>query len=117
GFLDIPGALSDATTGLGLTMLPAHVFAQRLEDLSVSDDSTVVLYSAGQIMWATRVWWMLHSIGCDRALVLDGGYQKWKQEGGPIDDRVPSLPRGRLGVRRRERAFAGKDEVLAAIGS
>lgn len=116
-FLDIPGRLSDTTSGLRLTMLPAEEFAQRMADLSVSDASTVVLYSAGQIMWATRVWWMLHSIGFDRALVLDGGYQKWKLEGGPIDDRVHDLSRGHLGVHRRERAFACKDEVLAAIRS
>ncbi len=115
GFLDIPGTLSDTMSGLRLTMLPADEFAQRMADLSVNDDSTVILYSAGQIMWATRVWWMLHSIGFDRAFVLDGGYQKWKQEGGPIDDRVPGLPRGRLSVHRRERAFASKGEVLAAI--
>jgi len=116
-FLDIPNGLSDRTSGLRLTMLPAGEFAQRMADLSVSDDSTVVLYSAGQIMWATRVWWMLYLIGFDRALVLDGGYQKWKQEGGPVDGLVTALPRGRLRIRRRERAFASKDEVLAAIGS
>lgn len=116
-FLDIPNALSDKSSGLRLTMPPAETFARRMSEHGVSDDTTVVLYSAGQVMWATRVWWMLHSIGFDRARVLDGGYQKWKREGRAVDDSLPQYERGHLSVNRRERAFAGKDEVLAAIGS
>ncbi len=115
GFLDIPNVLSDKTSGLRLTMLPADLFAARMAAHGVSDDSVVVLYSAGQVMWATRVWWMLHAIGFDRALVLDGGYQKWKREGGPFDDRPSPYPPGNLTVRPRVRSFASKHEVLAAI--
>ncbi len=115
GFLDIPNVLSDKTSGLRLTMLPADLFAARMAAHGVSDDSVVVLYSAGQVMWATRVWWMLHAIGFDRALVLDGGYQKWKREGGAVDDRPSSYAPGNLTARPRVRSFASKHEVLAAI--
>jgi len=115
GFLDIPNVLSDKTSGLRLTMLPADLFAARMAAHGVSDDSVVVLYSAGQVMWATRVWWMLHAIGFDRARVLDGGYQKWKREGGSVDNRPPLYPPGSLTVRPRVRSFASKHEVLEAI--
>jgi len=48
-------------------------------------DSRVVLYSIGTMMWATRFWWMLRSLGFDRAAVLDGGLDKWKAEGRPTE--------------------------------
>jgi thiosulfate/3-mercaptopyruvate sulfurtransferase len=115
GFLDIPNVLSDRSSGLRLTMLPTDQFAARMASHGVCDDSTVVLYSAGQVMWATRVWWMLHAIGFDRAMVLDGGYQKWKREGGPVDSQPTPYPPGHLTVRPRARSFADKREVLAAI--
>ena len=47
--------------------------------------SRVVLYSIGSMMWATRFWWMLRSLGFDGAAVLDGGFDKWKAEGRPIE--------------------------------
>ena len=43
----------------------------------------VVLYSIGSMMWATRFWWMLRSLGFDGAAVLDGGFDKWRAEGRP----------------------------------
>jgi len=33
-----------------------------------------VLYSIGTMMWATRFWWMLKSLGFDDAAVLNGGF-------------------------------------------
>ena len=117
GFLDIPNVLSDQASALRLTMLPVDLFAARMAAYGVCDDSVVVLYSAGQVMWATRVWWMLYAMGFDRALVLDGGYQKWKREGGPVDNHPPAYPPGHLTVRPRARSFADRHEVLAAINT
>ena len=36
-------------------------------------------------MWATRFWWMLRSLGFDRAAVLDGGLDAWTAEGRPTE--------------------------------
>ncbi len=116
-FLDIPNELSDKSSGLRLTMPQAEVFASRMAGYGVSDDSSVVLYSAGQIMWATRVWWMLRSIGFDRARVLDGGYRKWQAEGGPVSSEAVRYAPGNLTARPRPETFADRHAVLAAIGA
>ena len=52
----------------------------KLHAPGVGDDSAVVLYNKGFPMWATRVWWMLRSIGFDNVAVLNGGYEKWVKE-------------------------------------
>jgi thiosulfate/3-mercaptopyruvate sulfurtransferase len=81
----------------------------------------VVLYSIGTMMWATRFWWMLRSLGFDDAAVLDGGLDKWKAEGRPFETGAPrgyppatfvAAPRaqGRGGL------FVDAAAVKAAIG-
>ena len=70
-------------------------FAEAMGALGIGDDSRVVLYSAGSIMWATRVWWMLRAFGFERVAVLDGGWEKWKAEGRPVSadpGRYPPAP-------------------------
>lgn len=116
GFLNIPDALSDKSSGLRLTMLPPEEFARRMAAYGVGDDTRVVLYAAGQVMWATRVWWMLRAIGFDNAAVLDGGFSKWKREGKPISNTPCLYTPAILTAHPRPDAFADKGEVLAAIG-
>jgi thiosulfate/3-mercaptopyruvate sulfurtransferase len=75
----------------------------------------VVLYSAGDAWWATRVWWMLRAIGFDAAGVLDGGLRQWIAEGRPLS-REPVLypPAASLTVHPRP-LFTDREGVLAAL--
>ena len=75
----------------------------------------VVLYSAGSIMWATRVWWMLRAYGFEAA-VLDGGFEKWVGEGRPVSTEAASCPRARFDACLRPGLFVDKHAVLEAIG-
>ena len=83
-FLDIQGTISDPDTRLKFMAPAPERFADAMGALGVGDDSRVVLYAAGSIMWATRVWWMLRAFGFEHAAVLDGGWEKWKAEGRPV---------------------------------
>ena len=80
------------------------------------DDSRVVLYSRGSVMWATRVWWMLRAIGFDNASVLDGGWEKWCLDGRPTRQTRCRHPRAALTVKARSEVFVGKATMEAAIG-
>ena len=95
GFLDVPGELSRQDAPVHFMMLPAAQFAAVMGRHGIGDDTRVVLYSRDRIMWATRVWWMLHAMGFDRAAVLDGGFEKWLAEGRPGQHRSlrPTRPR------------------------
>ena len=66
----------------------------------------VVLYSIGTMMWATRFWWMLRSLGFDDAAVLDGGLDKWKPKAGR------SRPARRAAIRRRRFVAAPRDRPV-----
>ena len=81
------------------------------------DDTRVVLYSSAHSMWATRVWWMLHSFGLDNAAILDGGWSKWVAEGRPVSTDACAYPPDQFTARPRAGKFIGKEEVLAAVGA
>jgi thiosulfate/3-mercaptopyruvate sulfurtransferase len=76
-----------------------------------------VLYSIGTMMWATRVWWMLRSLGFDAAAVLDGGFDKWQAERRAIETGEPKgYPPATFTPRPRSGLFVDKTAVQAAIG-
>ena len=81
----------------------------------MGDDTEVVLYSASDAWWATRVWWLLRAIGMDRAAVLDGGQRAWVDEGRPLSREPVRYPSAtRLPVRPRA-VFTDRHGVQAAL--
>ena len=117
GFLDIQGELSDNTTKLRFTMPSADHFAAAMSRHGVGEGARVVLYSAGSIMWATRVWWMLRAFGFDHAAVLDGGWDKWRAEGRPVSTEPCKYSPAEFISRPRPGMVVGKQQVSAALGN
>jgi thiosulfate/3-mercaptopyruvate sulfurtransferase len=67
------------------------------------------------MMWATRFWWMLKSLGFDGAAVLDGGFDQWKAEGRPTESGpARGYPPATFTARPRPGFFVDKGVVLAA---
>ncbi|WP_100639932.1 sulfurtransferase [Marinobacter salexigens] len=59
----------------------AEQFTSAARKLGIEADSLVVIYDNQGIYSAPRAWWMLKSMGLERAFVLDGGLPKWLEEG------------------------------------
>src|SRR5262245_60350081 len=116
-FLDLQGEFSDRTTRLRFMMAPAEQLAAAFGRHGIGDGARVVLYSRGSMMWATRFWWMLRSLGFDGAAVLDGGFDRWQAEGRPVEQGPPKgFPPATFVARPRPGFFVDKQAVLAAIG-
>jgi thiosulfate/3-mercaptopyruvate sulfurtransferase len=116
GHLDLQGELSDASSRLRFTMPSAEQFAGAMSRHGVGDTTRVVLYSAGSVMWAARIWWMLRAFGFDAAAVLNGGLDKWKAEGRALSTEPPRHAPARFVARPRPDLIATKSQVAAAIG-
>lgn len=116
-FLDIQNELSDpeSPSHLRFTMLPSDALTQILGQRGIGDRTRVVLYSRGRSVWATRVWWMLRSIGFDAASVLDGGWEKWMREGRSTSTVKPAFAPASLTPAPRPEVFVAKEAVAAAI--
>jgi thiosulfate/3-mercaptopyruvate sulfurtransferase len=114
-FLDLQGEFSDQATRLRFMMPPLAQLETAFGRHGLGNDSRVVLYSIGTMMWATRFWWMLKSLGFDGAAVLDGGFDKWQTEGLPTE-RGPArgYPPATFVAKSRPGWFVDKQAVLAA---
>src|ERR1700749_3773960 len=114
-FLDLQGEFSDSNTKLHFMMPDVAKLEAAFGRHGVSNDSRVVLYSLGTPMWATRFWWMLQSLGFEKAAVLDGGLDKWKLEGRPIKTgAAKGYKPATFTAQPRSGYFVGKHDVLAA---
>lgn len=93
-FFDLDAA-SDPDTTLP-HMLPSGTrFQAAMRDIGLRDADTIVVYDgSGQNLSAGRAWWMLRSFGHDRVTILDGGIQRWKREGRPLESGPAALPPG-----------------------
>ena len=114
-FLDLQGEASDPETRLRFQAPSPERFAEAMGALGIGDDSRVVLYSAGSIMWATRVWWMLRAFGFNGAAVLDGGWEKWKAEGRPVSTAPAQYPRAQFTAALAPGRFVDRDYVLSRL--
>ena len=115
-FLDLQGEFSDATTRLRFMMPPVAQLETAFGRHGVGPGARVVLYSIGSMMWATRFWWMLRSLGF-AASVLDGGFDKWQAEGRPVE-RGPAngYPKAAFSAQPVQGMFVDKSAVIAAKG-
>ncbi len=116
-FLDLQTALSDTASPLRFTQPGPARLAAALAAAGLGDGDQAVLYSSTSPMWATRVWWLLQSLGID-AQVLDGGLPKWRAEGRPLaSGEAGHPPAAQLTPRPQPARWADKQDVLLAIGN
>src|SRR6202022_3668380 len=109
--------LSDISHPVPLMAPGAGQFASVMTAHGIGNGTRVVLYSAQNAYWATRVWWLFRMFGFDDAAVLNGGLKKRRGETRPIETgpaRPP--PPARFVVGKQHPLIASKEEVLAAIG-
>ena len=122
-FIDLVEELSDPAGDFGLPdgvhafRVPTpEAFAEAIGRHGIGDDTTVVAYDTSAGMWAARLWWLLRYFGHGRVAVLDGGWQRWTEEGRPVTDAPSALEPERFTPQVRRHLIATKAEVEAAIG-
>ena len=115
-FLDLQADLSDTSSKLRFTLPPLEALTKAFAAKGIGHGTFVVLYSHATPTWATRIWWMLRAIGFDDAAILDGGLDKWKAEGRPLETKPNDHPPATLTLRGRPEIFVDKTALKGAIG-
>jgi thiosulfate/3-mercaptopyruvate sulfurtransferase len=77
--------LSAADTSVTTFLPDAEEAADRLGRLGITHGKTVVAYSDGGNLYASRLWHVLTHYGHGRAGLLDGGIEKWEVEARPLE--------------------------------
>jgi thiosulfate/3-mercaptopyruvate sulfurtransferase len=119
----IPGAVKiDWTNDLNDPVVRDYVsrdaFERLLRSKGISQDTTIVFYGDKNNWWATYAFWVFRLFGLTNLRLMDGGRQRWAEEGRPLVTDAVRHPPGDIAVPARDdrqlRAF--RDEVLAHVG-
>ncbi|MCY4118395.1 MAG: sulfurtransferase [Caldilineaceae bacterium] len=89
-------------------------FQTLMERLGISNDTTVVFYGDKSNWWATYAFWVFQLFGHTNAKVMDGGRQKWTDEGRELTTDATSYPAASYSAPARNDGAirALRDEVL-----
>jgi thiosulfate/3-mercaptopyruvate sulfurtransferase len=96
----------------------AEGFARLMRAKGIGRDTTIVLYGDKSNWWAAYALWVASLFGHPDARLLDGGRQKWADEGRPLTREAPARPPADYPVVARDdqRIRAFREDVLAHIG-
>jgi len=97
---------------------PIPQLQQLFGDLGISKDSTVVVYADDEIamMTAGRMAWSLLLAGVDDVRILNGGFNAWVKNGGPVEKSPRTLSPVTFGVDPgNSRYLATMDDVKRVI--
>ena len=114
---DIDHDMSDKNTSLPHMMLSSEVFAQKVQNLGINQNSAIVAYDRVGIYSSPRAWYMFRAMGHDQVAVLDGGLPAWIEAGYETVSAPSDLPkeRGNFVSRPQKEMFVDSDYVLKTL--
>jgi thiosulfate/3-mercaptopyruvate sulfurtransferase len=115
-FLDLEG-VSDAASPQPHMAPPEAKFASRMASLGLRDGQRFVVYDNSPLHSAARAWWMLRNFGAHYVALLDGGLQKWKAEGRPLEGGRPQVRHGHFSPSFDASSVVDKDFVASLVES
>lgn len=118
----IPGAVGLPVHGWiketegGVHVMGADAFKALMDQLGVSDDTTVITYDDFNTTFATRLWWVLNYYGHTNVKVLNGGWKRWLTEGRPITFHPTVVEPGTFTPRPNEAIMCRFDDLRERVG-
>ena len=93
-------------------------FETLLSEKGISNDHAVVFYGDRSNWWACYAFWTFKVLGHEKCLIMDGGRQKWVDEGREFVKDVPERPKTDYKVSAVDESIrAFRDDVLEHMGS
>ncbi|MFN0181840.1 MAG: sulfurtransferase [Gemmatimonadales bacterium] len=118
----IPGAVkidwvSELNDQLVRDYLAPEAMQALLRAKGIGRDTVVVFYGDRNNWWATYAFWVFRLFGLDHLKVMDGGRQRWVEEGRTLVTDVPTVPPGDLAVGARKDGAIRvlREEVLSHV--
>ncbi len=115
-YINMASDLSDPLGPYPFTMPGDAQIEALLGRLGISPAHRIVLYGHGYIGSVTRVWYVLHAAGHRQLALLDGGFERWLEEGRPVQAGHQSFAPEHYTVQRRPEVLSDALAVQAAIG-
>jgi len=102
--------------GLSVELPPVEALVDLFRRAGVADESHVILYGTNPAHLAARVFMTLEYLGHrGKTSVLDGGLERWQQEGRPTVREAGEGPRGTFTARVRGDVLISADEIAERL--
>ena len=117
----LPGALKvdwqgDFWDPVEREFIGPEAFAALMGRLSITPDTTVVLYGDKSNWWAAYAYWFLVYNGHTKVKLMNGGRQKWVAEGRELSEQLPEVAPAAYPVGARDESIrAYREQVRAHI--
>ncbi len=93
-------------------------FEALLSEKGISNDHAVVFYGDRSNWWACYAFWTFKVLGHEKCLIMDGGRQKWVDEGRDLVKDVPERAKTDYKVSAVDESIrAFRDDVVGHMGS
>lgn len=118
----IPGAVKlhwrdDLQDPVERDIVEPVAFEELMGSRGIGNDTTVVLYGDKNNWFAAYAYWYLKVYGHEDVRILDGGRQKWIDEGRELTTDVPSPAAASYSAKPADESIrARRDVVLAGLG-
>ena len=115
-YIDWTRDIIDPDDSVPVQIAPPDRFAQAMAERGVGDETHVIAvdHSGGQ--FATRLWWALSYYGHDAVSVLEGGWNRWVDEGRPVAQGPVTPPRAEFTPRVRPELRVTASELAGRLG-
>ena len=98
-------------------MLPSMgEFGRAMSGLGVGRDDRIIVYDNSPLRTAARGWFMFRHFGAERVAILDGGFQKWRAEGRPVEGGEARPRAARFDAQARSGEVVTKEDIIAGPG-
>lgn len=92
--------------------------ANKLANIGINFQKTlVVAYDDSRFAFASRLWWLLHYLGHDQVVVLDGGFAGWQKAGYPVSDLISEPKTGSFNPQLKPEKVVDFNYVKSSQGS
>jgi thiosulfate/3-mercaptopyruvate sulfurtransferase len=118
----VPGAIklhwrNDLQDPIERDLVEKDSFEQLMSERGISNDTTLVVYGDKNNWFAAYAYWYLKIYGHKDIRILDGGRQKWIDEGRELTTDTPSVKPSSYSARDRDETIrARRDAVLSSLG-
>src|SRR4026208_1513699 len=106
----IPGAIKlhwreDLQDPVERDLVEKDAFEQLMGSRGISNETTIVLYGDKNNWFAAYAYWYLKIYGHEDVRIVDGGRQKWLDEGRDLGTDVPQRPSADYAARERDESI------------
>ncbi|MBM4184399.1 MAG: sulfurtransferase [Gemmatimonadetes bacterium] len=109
-------ALGSAVGPCSNVLLPESEFAALMSSLGISSGDAVIAYDDQWGLAASRLLWALHRYGHGAVALLDGGWDRWTEEGGARASGIEAERSGSFAPAPRADVYADLACVEARVG-